>query len=186
MSSPLQVPLSTRLGIAGRGLGKVLGRPQWALTALGVAFLVVTFFVWIPNIELLYMLGKLPALSYAQKISVFFEGFRGLFLNFAQWQALAIILISLLMGMNVALLLAVGVSRRGAYGSSGSLLLAIFGAGCAACGTSILAPLLASAAAATSIGFIETLGAVAQGAAILLLGYSIYKLGLQAASIAKN
>lgn len=179
----MNAPLWLKLKISLKGLVATFVRPLRILAALTIAFLVVSFFVWLPNLELLYMLGKLPALSYWDKISVFFEGLGGLFTNFMEVQAVSILIVALLVGINTVLLISVGSRLVGHAKSGGATVLAVFAAGCAACGTSIIAPAIASLAAATSIGFVEVLGLIANLLAIGLLGYSIYKLGLQAASL---
>lgn len=176
----IKVPLRTRLAISLRGTVSLMRRPGRVLLTFAIAFLVVSFFVWLPNVGLLFELGKLPTLSYWDKIKVFFEGLGGLLTNFMEAQAIAILLVALLVGINVALLVAIGSSRLSNARAGGATLLALFGAGCAACGTSIFAPLIASLGAATSIGFVERVGLAANLVAIGLLSYSIYRLGLQA------
>lgn len=179
----IRAPLRLKLQISVRGVGRVLLRPLGVLTTLGVAFLVVTFFVWLPNIGLLYELGKLPTLSYWDKVQVFFEGLGGLMTNNFELQAISILLVSLLVGLNTAMLVVVGSNIVGHAKSGGATLLAVFAAGCAACGTSIFAPVLASLVAVTSAGLVEVFGLIANLIAICLLAFSIYRLGMQAASI---
>jgi hypothetical protein len=62
------------------------------------------------------------------------------------------------------------------------LILATIGGGCAACGTSILAPLFATLGV-TSVGFLHNIGLAAAGLGIVIILYSVSKLSAQAASL---
>lgn len=72
--------------------------------------------------------------------------------------------------------------REGGRGAAG-IFAGIIGAGCAACGTSLLTPFLTGIGASGSLGLTEVIGTVANIVAIALICYSIFRLGLVAAAL---
>ena len=107
-------------------------------------------------------------------------------MTFDSVQALGIVIFSSLFGLNLALLVYVlrnqGFKNIPKKSSFGGTVFAVLAGGCVACGTSILAPLVATFGA-TSTAFLRDLSAWLNWTASVLIVYSIYKLGLLAATV---
>ena len=169
--------------IAVRNIAFVITRLPYLLIAAGVAFLFCGLIVWLFNLPLVWhVLTELP-LSISQKIQFLWYGYTGLLANSNRTFATLTIMNSLLAGVQTSLLWWILRNRlhklKTQTGTSGlPLILAIVSGGCAACGGSLLTPLL-SALGATSSALISTIGQVLLFISTLLFTYSIYRLGLQ-------
>lgn len=183
MSGP-NISIKSQLKVSLSGLRKIFRLPQYILLSLAVTFVVMGAIVWLPNWRLLFDIGRLP-ISFFDKWKTIFEGYAGIFTNFDKFPAISIFIVALLLGITVSLITAIGINRANSARSAGAGAAAIFGAGCAACGTSILAPLVAAIGGATSVSFITYLGYTANLLAIILLTYSIFRLSQQAATFYK-
>lgn len=167
-------------------------RPQYAVLALTWAFLTLGILLWVFNLNLLGYIFSNTTLSIGEKILFVLQGYASVFTNFDSLGAATLLVFSILLGINFALLLfvlrAAGASVKRESGKGGlSLAAAILGAGCAACGTSILAPLLTAAGATSTITLVRTIGVLANTVGIGLVLFSIYGLGKQAATeLTKN
>jgi len=140
------------------------------------------FVLWSFNLEFLWYILFSSPLTVSDKFIFFFDIFRSLFTTYSTIQSYGIVLFSVLFGINAALLLFV-LKRRGfSYlpkkSSAGGFLFAIIGGGCIACGTSILAPLLASLGATAATPFLRDASTLLYFIGSALILYSIYKLGL--------
>jgi hypothetical protein len=180
--SGVRAPLRLQLRVSARGFLRVFSSPPYCSLALLVTFVALGTIIWLPNWRLLVVVIQLPTLSLVEKLTFFLEGYEGLVTSFEGLAALSVVLVAILFGMTVALITAIGSSRRDSARSGGGLFAGIIGAGCATCGTSLVAPVLGVIGASASLSFVQILGVIANLVAILLLSYSIFKLGLQAAS----
>jgi 4-hydroxybenzoate polyprenyltransferase len=127
-------------------------------------------------------LAVLFGLSTQQKIEFFTYGYRSLFTSFDNLLSVSVISLAVLFGVNIAVLtysLRRKTASARATGTSGiAATLGILSSGCAACGTSLLGPLLATLGA-TSITAVHNIGTAFNLIGSALLLYSIYKLALQ-------
>lgn len=176
----IKAPISVRLKNSAHGIIKVLKRPHYILLAGLVAFLASGLVIWSLNFELVrYIIIDAP-ISVFEKIRFFWDVQTGIYSAYENMQASGIILFGLLFGLNTALL--VYTIRSGSIkkipkkSGGASVVFAALGGGCVACGTSILAPLLATLGATTST-FVTSLSHVLIWISILLISYSMYKLG---------
>lgn len=185
-AAKVKVPLSLQLKISLKGLGYVFANPVYTGLAVLVAFMSLGVVVWWQNWRLLFDFVSMSSISVSNKFRFFFDGYGGIFTNFEGLTTWPVIVISVLMGATIALLVSVGVARASAARGGGAVLAAVFGVGCAACGTSILAPVLASVGVGTSLTFLQSLGLLANFIAILLLTYSIFRLGLEVSRLRAN
>ncbi|MEX1059298.1 MAG: hypothetical protein WEC17_02615, partial [Candidatus Saccharimonadales bacterium] len=154
--------------------------PTYILIAFIGAFLVSGLIVWSLNLSLVkYIIFEAP-LNFLQKIDFFFDAFRGIYSTYNSIQGTGIILFSVLFGINLALLVYVlrnrGFESIPKKSGLGGFAMAIIGGGCIACGTSIIAPIIATSGAA-STAFLTELSAVLSWLGSILIAYSIYKLG---------
>ncbi len=180
--SRLHVPLATQLRVSTRGLGRVFGNPVYAGLWLVVFFLVLGCIVWFPNWRLLLDVWHGQTLGLGEKVTFLLEGYEGIVTNFEPAVALSLVSMALLFGATITLIVAIGASRADRARGGGGLLAGIVGAGCAACGTSLAAPVLSAVGAGSSLAVSQAIGTIANLLAILLLGYSVFRLGQQAAS----
>ncbi len=184
--SKVKAPISLQIQAASRGFLYVFRQPLFSMIAIFAALLTSAVVLWSLNIELIgYIMFSAP-LPFADKIEFFVSIYRDIFIVYQTTQAIGIMIFSAFFGVNLAMLLFVA-SRRGFSDlpkKSGffSLLVAIIGGGCAACGTSLLAPLL------TTFGIVSSAAVLKFSAYLMWIGtvfvlYSIFKLSLLAVRI---
>lgn len=165
---------------------KVLIKPLYLALFIIFTFIVATFIIWSLNLELLgYILFDAP-ISFADKLQFFSEGYLDIFTTFDNAHALGILVFSVLFGVNTSVF--IYVLRRKSFaelkkhsGASGAgFAAAVISGGCAACGTSLLAP-IAATLGATSGAFLRDLSFWLNWVGSALILYSLYHLGLLAA-----
>lgn len=162
--------------LVGRTLRLVLGIPAYAALAavLAVAALSVFSFAQNPGFVALALSGSLPL---ADRFTVLAELYPFVGTSYGLLDGLAVVAVAGLTGVNLALVAyhvrEHGLSRRGSGGSAVGVFLGVLGAGCAACGSALLAGLLSLVGAAGLVtalpleGFEITL--LAAGALVLSL-----------------
>jgi len=176
----MKAPLTIRLKNSFKGFISVFKNPLYILFALVLSFLISGFVIWSLNFDLVrYIIVDAP-ISAFDKLRFFWDVQTGIYSAYSSPQATGILLFGLLFGINGAMILK--VIRSGTLKSvpkksgSASFLFAVLSGGCVACGTSILAPFLATLGA-TSSAFTSELSNWLNWISIVLITYSIYKLG---------
>jgi hypothetical protein len=145
--------------------------------------------LWLPNFGLLLSTLSDSRMAVAERLAFAGSAYGSLFVNNSVPGGVVLVMFAALSGINLALLAyVVSSSLRQAASSGaanlGAILAASVGAGCAACGTSFVAPLIGGlVGTAASITFTRELGVMANGFGIALLAYSIYRLGIAAAGL---
>jgi hypothetical protein len=187
MNSTPKTPLNLQLRAAALGTRKVFTRPLYILIAVFSAFLGLGIILWSLNLDALrfiLFMGEIPA---SVKFDFVTGVYQGLFGLIDTMQSLVLITFAVLFGVNISLMIFVvfsRVSNRSAQTKgAGGLALAIIAGGCAACGASLLAPLLTTIGI-TSLFAIQQLGTVVGILGILLTSWSILQLGKLAATAA--
>ncbi len=177
----MKIPFRLKLKITLKAVSTVMRLPRYVLLAAFSTLLMAGLIIWSLNLDLLrFILFEAPLSPY-DKFEFFAYGYQSLFTTYDSALSLGIIIFTLLFGINIAML--TFVIRRQGFASipkksgGGAFMFAILGGGCIACGTSLLAPLIASAGA-VSAPLLRDLGAVFNWLGSLLLIYSIYKLSL--------
>lgn len=161
-------------------------RPLSVAGMLVGAWLMSGVILWSLNIGTLWYVMVQAPVSLSIKLQFYLYGYQSLFRTYSTSLSLAIVVVSLLAGINTVLLLYVirvrkqriAVSRQSASGGL-AVLLAIVGSGCVACGTSIVTPILATLGA-SSLTAAHRISVMMLWGSSLLLVYSIYRLGLLA------
>jgi hypothetical protein len=184
-----RLPLGLRVRVSVRTVAAVLAKP-WVL-GVGVLTtgLVLGMLLWLPNFGLLVSSISDTAMGVQERLAFAGSAYGSLFVNNSVPGGVVLVVFAALSGINLALLAyVVSSSARQAASSGvanlGAILAASVGAGCAACGTSFLAPLVGGlVGTAASITLTRELGVLANGVGIVLLVYSIYRLGIAAASL---
>ncbi len=177
-----------KIKISFGAAAKVLKRPAYSLLTLFAAFIILGILLWMFNLNLLAYIFSNSNISIEDKIIFFFQSYASVFTNFDSAAASTLLAFAILLGINIAVMVfvlrSIGGSIKQEGGKSGlSLLAAVLGAGCAACGTSLLTPILLAAGATTTIGIVQAIGVLANLAGIGLVLFSIYTLGSRAATV---
>jgi hypothetical protein len=179
----MNVPLSLKIKLAATNTLRIVGtKPAYGLLAVCSAFLMLSIIIWSLNYQLVGYILTNPDMTVFQKVRFFSYGYEALFTSFDSFLSVSVIALALLFGINVAVLtyaLRQKTASARATGTSGiAATLGILSSGCAACGTSLLGPVLATFGA-TSLTAVHNIGAAFSLIGSALLLYSIYKLALQ-------
>lgn len=178
--SSIKAPLKIRLQNSLKGIGKTFRNPAYIVISLITTIFISGFIIWSLNFDLVRYIAFEAPLSLLEKFEFFWDVHTSIFTTYGSSQASGILIFSILFGINIALI--VKLIKMGGFKSipkksgSAGLLLAVLGGGCIACGTSILAPLLATLGATTTAAATEISNYFNWIGSVLIL-YSIYKLG---------
>lgn len=146
------------------------------------SWIVFTISVWLPNVQ--FVLDVLFRLSgtFFEKLTLLGSLYGGIETNFTLFSAIYTAIIALLLGLNVSLL--VFLIRQRQKASLGSVSVAgiggfvsgIFGVGCAACGSFVLASVLSLVGGGALLAALPLGGEEFGILGVLLLGYTTYTL----------
>jgi hypothetical protein len=166
--------------LVGRTARLVLGVPRYAVLALAAAVVGLTLFVYTLNAGLINALvlgGSLPV-----------ENRVGILLNlypvisptaYTLVETAVLLVVAGLVGVNIALVayhLLEHASLRGGTGSAAGVVLGTLGAGCAACGSTVLAGLLSLFGATGLLALLPLDGLEFALASLAVLALSLYWL----------
>jgi len=167
--------------VLSQALTKVLKRPAYATLALSVSGTVFAFFVWLPNLRLLWSFFQSGA-TIIEKLYLALVLLGSIRTNFSLLSASYTIAIAILFGVYVALLVYF-LRKRVAEASQGNLVAGggiagiisgIFGVGCAVCGSFILTTILGFTGASAVLTFLPLRGGEFGIIGVILLAVSIY------------
>lgn len=145
---------------AALSLREVFSIPKYAALAITTAAIVLIVALWLPNMVLLREIAMSDAVPFTAKLRILAGLLGTLTTNYSPATGTALVIVSLLFGVNVSFFVHAAGVRRKAVVAGGSGLLASFGGltsslvgvGCAACGTFLLGPFFALFGAGTLIG----------------------------------
>jgi len=129
--------------------------------------LLVPFFIailqWLLNVSAFrYILTGDIGLSLFERLDVFVDGVGRVFTNINDWTPISFLLIAVFQASAIILLLELKrqkkLERNKSIKQAGSMGLSIIGAGCVACGGSLIAPILSLLATNVSISLAQSLG----------------------------
>ncbi|SFR57296.1 hypothetical protein SAMN04487947_2408 [Halogeometricum rufum] len=156
--------------LVGRTARLVLSLPAYALVALLTTLAALTAFAVAQNLTLVTDVVVGGSLPVGTRLSVLLELFPVVGALYSPAQSVVVVAVAALVGVDVAMVVyhlrEHGVSARSGGGSLAGVVLGTLGAGCAACGTAVLAGLLSL---------------VGVGGATLLLPFEGLELGVLAA-----
>lgn len=164
-----------------RAFAATLSHPVYLLVALGIGFLIFTILLWFFNLALLVYISKTPVLDVWGRLEFISGSYLGVLGNLSNLNAAAMLIFSALAGAYIAGLIYLSKlsgakgARRG-YRATG---IALLGSGCAACGGSIIAPILSGLASPLANAVSQLVGFLAYSLAILIIMRALYKLGGQ-------
>lgn len=172
--------IKLRLKVSLRAISKVLRQPGYIAVAVLGMLIASGFILWSLNLDLLQYVWFQTTLPVIDKLDFFISVYKDLYGTYNSIEGTGIVLFSVLFGVNMSLLIFVikhhGFAKVPKKSGIGGFALAIVGGGCVACGTSLLAPVLATVGA-TSSAFVRELAIVFNWLGVVLISYSIYKLG---------
>ena len=163
---------------------RVFLRPFYVLLALLVAALTLSVLLLLPNKAVLLDVLSSSVISFAAKFSFLVSLYGSLGSNFTLFTASYTVLISLLMGVNVSLLWYYGararrlskIDRTVTFTGIGGFVSGLFGIGCAACGTILVAGILKLLGIAWLITYLPLHGAEFGIIGVGLLLFTTYLL----------
>lgn len=170
---------------AGR---EVLGRPAYLLLASAIAVLVLAATLWLPNYRLLGAVFTTPGVALGTKLQLLASLVGGLASNFGVVAAVAAVIVPVLFGVDVAMIVYLAKQRRARLArgeiaaSLGGAASGAIAAGCAACGSFLLLPILSFLGAAGALALLPLGGAELGLVSIALLLLSIYLIARKIAT----
>jgi hypothetical protein len=174
----------------GRTVYLVVQVPAYLLLALVASLAALALFAVPQNWTLFVDVVLGGALSPEARVTLFLELLPFVGTSFSPVQGLVLVLAAVLAGLNIALATyhfrEHRVSLRAGSGSIGGLVLGTLGAGCAACGTAVLAGLLSLVGAAGLLTVLPLEGLEIALLAVLFIALSIWWLadGMRGGEIA--
>lgn len=181
----------TKLKLSLHTVGWVLSQWRYSLLAFATAVLFFELIYWMFNLSVIITILGSNSVSVVEKINVLMSPIGSIVTSSGSFVALLMIILSLLQGINIAVLVftirhqkKVDPSLLG--GSTFVGLLALIGLGCPACGTSLITPVVAIFVSTSAIVISEKIMLAVLPIAIIVGLYGIYVLGLRAATAKIN
>lgn len=151
---------------------------------LGIATALIVFLVgvWTSLLPLVSRICLDTSIPLAERLALSSHLLSSSIFDLAPFDTLLLITISILIGINVALIMLYVRARRtflrsaGAAGGLFGTITALFGFGCAACGTLAVSPLLVALGASGALALLPFGGEELKYVGILLLILSVYFL----------
>lgn len=194
MKLPRPLPLQSlhkRIWLSAVSLIKLLYfKPAYFLLAVGASIVFYEFIFWFLNLGLLQYLVTSQFLTIADKFNMLIGSYSGIFTMPLSLLALALFAVSIFQGVSVAALvysirkeqsLRRGILKDlGGTGIAGAL--SVLGLGCAACGTSLVTPILTFFFATSSVAVAEEVGLYSAVLALVVSLITVYLTGLKLSS----
>ena len=160
-------------------------KPVYLVLALAIAIVFYELIFWSLNLGLAGYLLTAPFLGISERLAIFTSSFTSLFTQPTSTLGMLLLLVSLLQGISLSMLIyTIRYERQqarsfmGAFGGAGLAgILSVLGLGCAACGTSLVTPLLTFLFATSSIAAAEKVGEVAALLALVVAIITLYLSG---------
>ena len=163
-----------------QALQKVFRKTTYVLIALGTSAVVFAFAVWLPNIRLIASVVGSADASFAQKFGIPISLLGSIATNFTVLSASYTIAITLLFGVNLAMVIYFLKRKISEVKHSGmttgfvGIASGVLGMGCAACGSFFLTSGLSLVGASGILGFLPLAGGEFGILGVILLSVSIY------------
>lgn len=183
--------LPSRILLSIKALVKLLYfKPSYLLLAFGFSVVFYQLIFWMLNIGLFQYLMLSPTVGLAEKFMVVVGSYGGVFGTPTSWLAIILFVVSILQGVAVAALV-YSIKRERAMnksivkdlgGTGVAGVLAIMGLGCAACGTSLITPILTFFFATSSVAVAEKVGLYSALLALIVSAITVYLAGYKLSS----
>jgi hypothetical protein len=166
--------------LAARTVRLVNSSPVYAVLSVVASFVGLNLFVASQNIDLFLNVVVSGDLSLASRVSVLVGLYPFVGTAFTATEGVVLLAVAALFGVNLSTLTYQlrenRVSLREGSGSAAGMALGVLGAGCAACGTAVLAGVLSLFGAAGALTLLPLNGLEFSLAALVLLVLSVYWL----------
>ena len=184
------ISFKEKLRMAFGGMMGVLKQPKYLVLAL-LAMIVFAMIIFLSINWNFYGSLLLSSLPIDGKLETLWMMFTRMMADFTTPNGALLLLVSILQGINIALLvytlknnrqsnISAGAGRR-AIGSSGfATIAAALGLGCVPCGTSIILPLVSVFFSSSAYAAAEVVSGVILALALVISCYAIYKTGFVA------
>lgn len=176
--------------VTARTIRLVLTIPQYAVLSIGFGVVGLSVFVLSRNLQLVRQVVLGGTLPLDARLRVLVELYPGVGTAYTAVQSVALVATAVLIGVNLAVVAyhvrEHEVSLSGGSGSLSGVVLGTLGAGCAACGSAVLAGLLSFFGAAGALLLLPLDGLEFTLAALVVLVLSLYWLadGMRGGEIA--
>lgn len=165
-------------------------KPSYFFLAAGVSIVFYEFIFWFLNLGLLQYLLTTSFLTMSDKFDILIGSYAGIFTLPVSPLALTLFAVSIFQGVAVAALIYSIRKERSMqrsfvkdFGGTGVAgLLAVLGLGCAACGTSLVTPILMFFFATSSVAVAEEVGLYSAVLALIVSLATVYLTGLKLSS----
>ncbi len=161
-----------------KSLVQIFTKPLCLVIILVVAFILLLLTVWLSIRDLIFWAVTSDALSVGDKLSILTASLGTFRTNFTVISQIVSVIVSLLAGINVALLIHYFRKRIKVQRESGisifGIILGMLGVGCSACGSIVLSSLLGLTTAASLLNILPLRGSEFGLLSIGLLLWSIY------------
>lgn len=189
---PLRVKsLPTRIRLSLVSVVRLLYlNPAYFLLAATVSIVFYQFIFWFLNLGLLQYLLTSPFLTIGDKLELLIGSYSGVFRLPISPLAITLFAVSVIQGITVAALVYTVRRERSKqrglmkdFGGTGVAgLLSVLGLGCAACGTSLVTPILTFFFATSSAAVAEEIGLYSAVLALVVSLVTVYLAGLKLSS----
>lgn len=182
--------LPKRMAISLSALVRLLYfKPQYLLLAAISSFLFYELIFWFLNLGLAHYLFVSPYLTLSDKLGIVIGSYSGIFAYPFSGLALTLFLVSALQGVSIsAIVYTIRHERESNKGMVKNLggtgiaaLLSVLGLGCAACGSSLVTPILTFLFASSSVALAETVGLYSALLALVVAIVTAYLAGIKLA-----
>lgn len=194
MKIPLPLPLKSlpkRIWTSISALARLLYfKPAYLLLATVVSIIFYEFIFWFLNLGLLQYLLTSPHLTFGDKFQMLIGSYSGIFTLPLSPLAITLFAVSVFQGVAVAALVYSIRKERamqrgflkelGGTGVAG--VLSVLGLGCAACGTSLVTPILTFFFATSSVAVAEQVGYYSALLALIVSLITVYLAGFKLSS----
>lgn len=194
MKIPRTLPLKSlhkRVWLSVTSLVKLLYfKPAYLFLAAGVSIIFYEFIFWFLNLGLLQYLLTSPFLNVGDKLHMLIGSYTGIFTLPLSPLAFTLFAVSVFQGVAVAALVysirkerAMQRSFLKDFGGTGIAgIFSVLGLGCAACGTSLVTPILTFFFATSSVAIAEEVGLYSAILALIVSVITVYLTGLKLAT----
>lgn len=186
----IRIPQRTKVKISVVGIWHVLRRPRYLGLALVGSVLFLEFIFWVNNLALLLYILQVPTLSPIAKLHFIGATYTSIWQSTTSPLAVSLLLLSMLQGVAIACLIFIirrqhqnMMLAKTVGGSAVASVLAFLGLGCAACGTSLITPLLSLLFSSTSTAMADNVGFLASVLGLVVSLYALYSLGLKTRAV---
>lgn len=182
--------LPKRIAISSSALVRLLYfKPQYLLLAAISSFLFYELIFWFLNLGLARYLFVSPYLSLSDKLGIVIGSYSGIFADPLSGLAVMLFLVSALQGVSISAIVYTirheRESNKGMVknlgGTGAAALLSVLGLGCAACGSSLVTPILTLLFASSSVALAETVGFYSALLALVVAIVTTHLAGLKLA-----